>query len=56
MAAVRALVTFHAPGRLVIEGDEIDAKDSVVKGREALFEAVEEEPKKAPARKKAASS
>lgn len=53
MATVRALVSFHSPHGTVANGDEFDAKDPVVKGRESLFEPVEDEKpaKKAPARK-----
>lgn len=51
MSTLRALTSFHAPGRFVASGDKVDASDPVVKGREGLFETVQ--PEKAPARKAA---
>lgn len=53
MATLRALQAFHADGRFIADGDEVDAKDPIVAGREVLFETVPE-PEKAPARKAAA--
>ena len=53
---MRALATFHAPGRLVVEGEEVDAADPVVAGREHLFEpAAEPEPAKPKARTRKAT-
>lgn len=55
MATLRATQSFHADGRFVADGDELDAKDPIVEGREVLFEQVEDVPaKKAPATKKKA--
>lgn len=57
MATLKALQSFHAPGRFVASGDELDARDAVVAGREHLFEQVEADPpkpRKAVASKKAA--
>lgn len=34
---LHALSSFHANGRFVAEGEEVDPKDPIVKGREALF-------------------
>lgn len=59
MATLRALTTFHANGRLIEDGEEIDAADPIVKGREALFSAPEPQapaPRKATARKAAAKA
>lgn len=41
MAAVRAQQTMWIGDRIIHEGDVFDAKDPVVKGREAVFEDVE---------------
>jgi hypothetical protein len=38
---LRATQTFHALGRTVVEGEEVDPKDPIVKGRESLFTAPE---------------
>lgn len=38
MPKLRALSSFHALGRFVRAGDEVDSKDPIVKGREVLFE------------------
>jgi hypothetical protein len=35
---LRARETFHANGRLVVAGGEVDEKDPIVSGREHLFE------------------
>ena len=52
MATLRATQSFHADGRFIADGDELDAKDPIVEGREVLFEQVEDVPaKKAPAKK-----
>ena len=54
MATLRATQSFHADGRFVADGDELDAKDPIVEGREVLFEQVEDVPaKQAPAKKAA---
>lgn len=57
MATLRALTSFHANGRFVADGEELDAKDPIAAGREALFETVEDDAPAKPARtsKKAAS-
>ena len=53
---MRALVTFHTPGRLVVEGEDVDAADPVFAGREHLFEpAAEPEPAKPKARPRKAA-
>lgn len=51
---LRALTTFHANDRLVVDGQEVDSTDPIVKGREHLFETVPAEkptPRKAVAKK-----
>ena len=54
MATLRATQSFHADGRFIADGDELDAKDPIVEGREVLFEQVEDVPaKKVPAKKAA---
>ena len=40
MPTMRAVVTFHTPGRTVNEGDEFESSDPVVKDRPLLFEVV----------------
>ncbi len=54
MAVLRASVAFFAGSRFVAEGEEVDAKDPVVKGREALFvaDAVVEQATAAPGEKR----
>ncbi len=37
MATLRATTAFHANDRFVADGEEVDSKDPIVKGREALF-------------------
>lgn len=55
MATLRARTSFHSPFGAFADGDEVDSKDPVVKGRESLFEAVDAPPAvKAPAKKAAA--
>jgi hypothetical protein len=39
MPKLRALSSFHAGGRFVATDEEVDSKDPIVKGREALFTA-----------------
>ncbi len=41
---LRSLVTFHANGRTISDGELVDPKDPIVKGREALFEKAESAP------------
>lgn len=52
MPTLRALVSFHANDRFVPAGEEVDSKDAVVKGREALFEATVEQATAAPGEKR----
>lgn len=56
MATFRAVQPFHACGRFIADGDELDASDPIIEGREVLFALVEDDApaKKAPARKAAA--
>jgi len=52
MANLRATQSFHACGRMVLAGEEVDADDPIVTGREVLFEQVDAGPSKpAPAKK-----
>ena len=53
---LRATTAFHAADRFIADGDELDAKDPIVKGREHLFEVVEDDSPAKPKRtaKKAA--
>ena len=48
MATLRALVSFHAPGRFVAADEEVDSADPVVTGRDALFGPAEEAEEAAP--------
>jgi len=44
VAVLCARTSFHANGRFVAEGEEVDAKDQIVKGREALFGPADDAP------------
>jgi hypothetical protein len=56
MAKVKALVGFAHPDGFVYEGEEFDAGDAVVKGREGLFAKVDETKVEKPAARKTAAA